>query len=85
MKHKLIISSILSIALLNSCTDNNEHSTHNQTAHPQDELRVDIGSEPPSLDPQLLADTSSARVTNDLFVGLVDFDQKNQLIHGLAR
>lgn len=84
MKHKLIISSILSIALLNSCTDNNDHSTHNQTTHPQDELRVDIGSEPPSLDPQLLADTSSARVTNDLFAGLVDFDQKNQLIPGLA-
>ncbi|RTL13474.1 MAG: peptide ABC transporter substrate-binding protein [Neisseriaceae bacterium] len=84
MKHKLIISSILSIALLNSCTDNSEHSTHKQTTHPQDELRVDIGSEPPSLDPQLLADTSSARVTNDLFAGLVDFDQKNQLIPGLA-
>lgn len=80
---KLIIPTLLSVLLLISCTNDNAPATAKFT-HPLDQLRVDIGSEPPSLDPQLLADTSSARVTNDLFAGLVDFDQKNQLIAGLA-
>lgn len=79
----LIIPALLSGLLLVSCSNNVSTNT-NKSIHPQDELRVDIGSEPPSLDPQLLSDTSSARVTNDLFVGLVDFDQKNQVIAGLA-
>ncbi len=78
----LIIPALLAGLLLVSCSDN--ASTTNKSTHSQNELRVDIGSEPPSLDPQLLADTSSARVTNDLFAGLVDFDQKNQVIAGLA-
>lgn len=47
-------------------------------------LRVDIGAELSSLDPALAEDGSSYRVVNDLFAGLIDFDQKNHPIAGMA-
>ena len=56
----------------------------NLNRHPLDELRIDIGYEPSSLDPQYLTERASARVSNDLFAGLMDFDQNNNPIAGLA-
>ncbi len=47
-------------------------------------LYVDIGFEPPSLDPALAEDGYSYRVDNDLFAGLIDFDQTNRPIPGMA-
>ena len=47
-------------------------------------LRVDIGSEIPTFDPALAEDGSTYRVINDLYAGLIDFDQENQPISGLA-
>ncbi|MFN8770012.1 MAG: peptide ABC transporter substrate-binding protein [Neisseriaceae bacterium] len=47
-------------------------------------LRQDVGSEPPTLDPALAEDTSSNRIMYDLFAGLLDFDQENNPISGLA-
>lgn len=67
------------LILLNACSDNNEPERH-----PEDTLRIDVSSEVPSLDPQLQQDTTSARVSYDLFAGLVDFDQKNTPIPGMA-
>lgn len=52
--------------------------------HPHDELRVDIGNEPPTLDPTFSEDINSQRVLSDLFEGLVDYDQKNHVIRGMA-
>ena len=49
------------------------------------QLRVDIGAEVPSLDPQLADDWCAYRVVNDLFSGLVDFDQQNKPIPGMAK
>ncbi len=52
--------------------------------HPKDTIRIDVGSEVPTLDPTLAEDTSSTRVMYDLFAGLVDFDQHNTVIPGMA-
>ena len=49
------------------------------------QLRVDVGAEVPSLDPQLADDWVAYRVVNDLFAGLVDFDQSNRPIPGMAQ
>lgn len=65
-------------SLLNACSDK-KHTTH-----PKDMLRIDIGAEIPTLDPQLVQDVPSARVAYDLFARLVDFDQKNNPIPGMA-
>jgi oligopeptide transport system substrate-binding protein len=66
------------IILLCACSDNQSEK------HPQDTLRIDVSSEAPTLDPQLQQDTSSARIAYDLFAGLVDFDQQNNPIPGMA-
>lgn len=70
----------LSIALaLQGC------SKSSSTQHPSDTARFAISSEPPTLDPTLAEDRESHRVLFDLFEGLVDFDQNNQPIPGLAK
>ena len=48
-------------------------------------LRVDINTEPPTLDPQMMEDAISARVIYDLFTGLVDFDQASNPVPGMAK
>jgi oligopeptide transport system substrate-binding protein len=68
---------ISSSSLLSAC--NNEQN------HPQNLLRVDIGAEPPTLDLAKSEDMNSTRIMYDLFAGLVDFNQQNQLIPGLAK
>ncbi|MCX8515301.1 MAG: peptide ABC transporter substrate-binding protein [Burkholderiales bacterium] len=52
--------------------------------HPANLIRIDVGTEVPTLDPLLAEENSSTRVCYDLFAGLVDFDQKNQVIPGMA-
>ncbi|MDD3265562.1 MAG: peptide ABC transporter substrate-binding protein [Burkholderiales bacterium] len=47
-------------------------------------LRVDVGTEIPTFDPVLAEDGYTYRVINDLFAGLVDFDQANRPIAGMA-
>lgn len=51
---------------------------------PSDTLRVDICAEIPTFDPALADDWHTYRVINDLYAGLVDFDQANRPIPGLA-
>ncbi len=67
------------LVLLNACSDNNAPEKH-----PNNLLRIDISAEVPTLDPQLQQDTTSARVSYDLFAGLVDFDQHNNPIPGMS-
>ena len=50
----------------------------------RDELKVDIGYDPSGLDPQLINDASAARIANDLFEGLVSYNQANKVVPGLA-
>ncbi|MBC7315753.1 MAG: peptide ABC transporter substrate-binding protein, partial [Chloroflexi bacterium] len=39
-------------------------------------LRVNLGTEPPTLDPALTTDTTSVQCVEVLFLGLTDFDDK---------
>lgn len=80
-KHLAIIIAVgLVVAPLTGCMKSNKNAGMN---HPN-MLRVDVGAEVPSLDPLLAEDTTSTRIAFDLFAGLVDFDQHNDVIPGLA-
>lgn len=59
-------------------------SIYDSQANLKNTLRVDIGMEPPTLDPALAEDLYAFRVINDLFAGLVDWDQSNRPIPGMA-
>ena len=47
-------------------------------------FRVDICAEIPTFDPVMAEDWYTYRVINDLYAGLVDFDQANRPIPGMA-
>ncbi|MFN7094878.1 MAG: ABC transporter substrate-binding protein, partial [Burkholderiales bacterium] len=79
MQNKLSWLLILLVSLISACTKAKVAS------HPKDTLRIDVGSEAPTLDPQLTEDTTSSRILFDLFAGLVDFDQQNRPISGMAK
>ncbi len=78
----IVLPVVCSMLMVVSCSKN--QSSTNAVEHPLDMLRQDVGSEPPSLDPQLSEDTYSTRIMFDLFGGLVDFDQQNNVIPGMA-
>lgn len=65
---------------ISSCSDNQSSTMK----HPADTLRIDVGAEPPTLDYQLQLDTVSARIAYDFAAGLLDFDQQNNPIPGMA-
>ena len=73
-----VISTLLMIAVLSGC------APKVKDGHPTDTLRIDVGSEAPTLDPTLAEDSVSHRISYDLFAGLVDFDQQNQVVPGMA-
>ncbi|TXI97591.1 MAG: hypothetical protein E6Q32_11525 [Neisseriales bacterium] len=50
--------------VLTSCSRSQTASTEQ---HPLDMLRIDVGSEAPTLDPALSEDAASGRIINDLF------------------
>lgn len=77
LRLNLLLGALLGVSLV-AC--NNDSSNH-----PNDTLRVDVGAEAPSLDPTKSEDVNSARIMYDLFAGLVDFNQKNEIIPGLAQ
>lgn len=58
--------------------------SHKKNLGNQNMIRLDILTEVPYLDPALSMDISSTRVSFDLFAGLVDFDQQNNIIPGMA-
>ncbi len=74
----ILVISIGYITILVGCTK------HSSQSHPVGLIRIDIGSEVPTLDPALAEDTASTRISWDLFAGLVDFDQGNKIIPGMA-
>lgn len=83
MKSRVLYSTfagLLSLTLVAGCS---KKST-NDSSHPANMLRIDVGSEVPTLDPTLGEDTVSARISYDLFEGLVSFDQQNNVVPGLA-
>ncbi|MDD3265724.1 MAG: peptide ABC transporter substrate-binding protein [Burkholderiales bacterium] len=80
-KNKLLGLLILSaaVAYLPACSKKDSSTQNNNTIY------VDNGDDAPTIDPAMSSDVTSARVIYDLFAGLVDFDQKNQPIPGLAK
>ena len=52
----------------------------NTLEHPKDTLRIDIGAEPPTLDPNKSEDVNSGRIMQDLYARLVDYNQRNEII-----
>ena len=71
-------SIIATIMLLSGCTAKTTNDLKTNT------LYVDIVNQPGTLDPALAEDWYSYRVVNDLFAGLMDFDQTNKPILGMA-
>jgi oligopeptide transport system substrate-binding protein len=75
----LILGIAIGITGLTGCNDKTTTSSTDKTT-----INVDTGDDAPTIDPAMTQDTTSARVLYDLFAGLMDFDQKNQPIPGLA-
>ena len=63
---------------LMGCSAKDNKKDHSST------LNVDIGADVATLDPQMVEDLQSARVSFDLFEGLLSEDQHNHPIPGLA-
>lgn len=58
--------------------------TKNQNLANENTLLVDVGAEGASVDPARAENAEEFRIVNDLFAGLVDFDQTNKSIPGMA-
>lgn len=71
--------SLSSLFMLGACSKKDGSISMDNT------LRVDVGTELPTFDPVLAEDGNTYRVINDLFAGLVDFDQSNRPIPGMAK
>ncbi len=76
MNKKLLCILISSLIGITSCSKNKQNTA--------DTLLVDVNAEGASLDPQKAENAEEFRVTNDLFAGLVDYDQTNKPIPGMA-
>lgn len=72
----LIITSLL---LIGGCADKNKIQADSSNT-----LRADVGTEIPTFDPVMAEDGYTYRVMCDLYAGLVDFDQANRPIPGMA-
>lgn len=77
----LFVAGILFCSLYGCSNSDKPRST---SVLPKDTIFIDIGGEPPTLDPALAGDNVSFRVLNDLFEGLVTTDQTNKVIPALA-
>lgn len=81
MRFKILfgVGICLSLITMSACSHNSKEN------HPKDTLRVAVDGEAPTLDPALADDIISSRIMDDLFAGLVDYTQDNQIIPGLAK
>ncbi|MBY0378902.1 MAG: peptide ABC transporter substrate-binding protein, partial [Burkholderiales bacterium] len=55
------------------------------SAPKSDLIKIDMGAEIPTVDPQMIEDNNSARVDTDLFAGVVTLDQSNIPVAELAK
>lgn len=79
VKYYNLMAVIASFTLICGCS----HPV-NQSEDIANTFRVDICAEIPTFDPALAEDWYTYRVINDLYAGLVDFDQQNRPIPGMA-
>lgn len=71
------ILTMLLLANLSACSDKSKSTT-------RDTLNIDIAGDVNTFDPQTLIDPYSFRILSDLYEGLVDMDQANRPIPGMA-
>lgn len=69
---------VLLIANLSSCSDNKSKSSTRNS------LNIDIAGDVTTFDPQAMIDAYTFRVLSDMYEGLVDMDQANRPIPGMA-
>ena len=89
---KTILAALFATLCITACSKKNSDTDASSTTSnsvtndqlPADTLLVDVSGEVPSLDPSIAEDNIAARVILDLFGGLVDFDQTNKSIPGMA-
>nr|MBP9742177.1 peptide ABC transporter substrate-binding protein [Burkholderiales bacterium] len=77
MNYKLLSIFIAILLAMSGCAKN--HNLANENI-----LLVDVGAEGASVDPARAENAEEFRIVNDLFAGLVDFDQANKPIPGMA-
>lgn len=78
---KINVSLAITIAIALSACSN---SQNNSVAAPRDKIRIDLGGDVATFDPQSLVDFYSFRVISDLDEGIIDMDQANRPIPGMA-
>lgn len=80
---------LLIVILLNGC-DNNKLNMFSFFKHKVDKIDISsainqgVDGEPVELDPAYVDDSAGIRIANDLFAGLVDYNEKDKLVPGLA-
>lgn len=84
MRVKLLTRFMFAVLCVTSISACSKSGASAVNKHPGDLIRIDVGSEVPTLDPTISEDTSSTRIAFDLFAGLVDFDQQDKIIPGMA-
>ncbi len=78
MKYLALIRILLICVCIDGCSKPTTSTKYQNT------LLVDIGGEGASIDPARAENGQELRVVNDLFAGLIDFDQSNRPILGMA-
>ena len=82
---KKFVIILICIAFISSCSKADNENGASGEPHPHNMLRIALGGEAPTLDPQLREDIITTRVLYDLFGGLLDFNQQNVPIAGMAK
>ncbi len=82
---KKFIITLICIAFISACSKTDNANGGSDGSHPHNMLRIALGGEAPTLDPQLREDIITTRVMYDLFGGLLDFNQQNVPIAGMAK
>ncbi|MBP9742103.1 MAG: peptide ABC transporter substrate-binding protein [Burkholderiales bacterium] len=81
---KISVLALVVVILFGGCNKLSKAPSSQGGPDHKNTLIVDVGSETPTLDPQLAEDVVANRIMNDLFAGLVDYDQQNNIIPGMA-
>lgn len=73
-----LLTALVNTLILTGCSNKSTSTADKDT------LMVDVGAEGASIDPARAENGEEFRVVNDLFAGLIDFDQANRPVPGMA-
>ena len=82
-KIKLLSIALASIFLLSACSNHNDKNS--AVAKNKETLNVALNSDVQTLDPAIANDLSSGRVLEDLYEGLVVYNQSSEIVPGVAK